>query len=255
MFDDFNDSRWIPNPDPSVQTQKVDPRLFHTVAMRGFPYKYDKEIIFTYANSRTPGCYGWYSSMKQCCPVGSPYVTYDEPWQAFGMNEIVLRYADIMLIRAEALIELNENLEEARTLINEIRTRAKNSMARIDYAEDFCEISTYPESGWTQEYARQAVRFERRLELAMEHQRFFDLVRWGTAADVLNEFYRTEYWENPEPGDFRDDAGNDTYYDGGGYVSYYQTAHFEKGTHEYIPIPFPQMNYVPGLYTQNPHYN
>lgn len=140
MFDDFNDSRWIPNPDPSVQTQKVDPRLFHTVAMRGFPYKYDKEIIFTYANSRTPGCYGWYSSMKQCCPVGSPYVTYDEPWQAFGMNEIVLRYADIMLIRAEALIELNENLEEARTLINEIRTRAKNSMARIDYAEDFCEI-------------------------------------------------------------------------------------------------------------------
>ena len=41
------------------------------------------------------------------------------------MNEIVLRYADIMLIRAEALIELNENLEEARTLINEIRTRAK----------------------------------------------------------------------------------------------------------------------------------
>lgn len=255
MFDDFNDSRWIPNPDPSVQTQKVDPRLFHTVAMRGFPYKYDKEIIFTYANSRTPGCYGWYSSMKQCCPVGSPYVTYDEPWQAFGMNEIVLRYADIMLIRAEALIELNENLEEARTLINEIRTRAKNSIARIDYAEDFCEISTYPESGWTQEYARQAVRFERRLELAMEHQRFFDLVRWGTAADVLNEFYRTEYWENPEPGDFRDDAGNDTYYDGGGYVSYYQTAHFEKGTHEYIPIPFPQMNYVPGLYTQNPHYN
>lgn len=72
---------------------------------------------------------------------------------------------------------------------------------------------------------------------------------------MLNEFYRTEYWENPEPGDFRDDAGNDTYYDGGGYVSYYQTAHFEKGTHEYIPIPFPQMNYVPGLYTQNPHYN
>lgn len=112
--------------------------------MRGFPYKYDKEIIFTYANSRTPGCYGWYSSMKQCCPVGSPYVTYDEPWQAFGMNEIVLRYADIMLIRAEALIELNENLEEARTLINEIRTRAKNSMARIDYAEDFAKFRPIP---------------------------------------------------------------------------------------------------------------
>lgn len=255
MFDTYNAERWIPNPDPAVQTRKVDPRLFHTVALRGFPYKYDEQNIFTQRNARTPSIYGWYSSMKQVCPVGSPYVTYDEPWQAFAMNEMVLRWADVMLMRAEALIELNENLGEARQIVNDIRARAKNSMEKIGYAADFCDIALYPSTGWTQDYARKAMRFERRLELAMEHSRFFDLVRWGIADEVINKFYETEYWENPVQGDTADEQGNDTYHDNGRYAYYYKNAHFEQGKNEYLPIPFNQLNYVPGLYTQNEGYD
>ena len=172
MFDDFNDSRWIPNPDPSVQTQKVDPRLFHTVAMRGFPYKYDKEIIFTYANSRTPGCYGWYSSMKQCCPVGSPYVTYDEPWQAFGMNEIVLRYAEVLLNKAEALAmeNWNKNSAEALQALNDVRARVGLPARATADKETFLEY----------------VRHERKVELAGEGFRYWDLRRWRLAEKVID---------------------------------------------------------------------
>ncbi len=238
MFDDYNKEIDYPvNGMPNAQ--KWDPRLFHTVGMPTFPYKYEAEYTMTKDNSRTPNTYGYYASLKEV-PQRSKGETFDNPWQAFAMNDYVLRYTDVMLMRAEALIETGQ-LEEARTIINDIRQRAKNSVAKhIQYAADQCDIALYPSSYFqTKESARRCLQWERRLELAMENGRYFDLRRWGIASKTLNAFFETE---------------QNSVYDGQTYAQYYKDAHFTPGKNEYFPIPYIQLFYVPGLYTQNKNY-
>ena len=238
MFNDFNDKTEYPvNGVPTAQ--KWDPRLFHTVGMPTFPYKYETEYTMTKDNSRTPNTYGYYASLKEV-PQRSKGETFDNPWQAFAMNDYVLRYTDVMLMRAEALIETGK-LEEARSIINDIRQRAKNSIDKhIGYAKDQCEIALYPASYFqTKEQARQCLQWERRLELAMENGRYFDLRRWGIASKTLNQFFEKE---------------KDVMYDGQTYAQYYKDAHFTPGKNEYFPLPYIQLFYVPGLYTQNKGY-
>ena len=238
MFDDYN--KEIAYPTNGVpNAQKWDPRLFHTVGMPTFPYKYETEFTMTKDNSRTPNTYGYYASLKEV-PQRSKGETFDNPWQAFAMNDYVLRYTDVMLMRAEALIETGK-LEEARTIINDIRQRAKNSIDKhIGYAKDQCEIALYPASYFqTKEQARQCLQWERRLELAMENGRYFDLRRWGIASQTLNKFFEKE---------------KDVMYDGQTYAQYYKDAHFTPGKNEYFPLPYIQLFYVPGLYTQNKGY-
>ena len=53
-------------------------------------------------------------------------------------------------------------------------------------------VEEYPATGWNQDYARRAVRMERRIELAMEGLRWFDLVRWGNVVETMNEYYASE---------------------------------------------------------------
>ena len=238
MFDDYNKVTAYPQMGAPT-SQKWDPRLFHTVGMPSFPYKYEAEYTMTKDNSRTPNTYGDYASLKEV-PQRSKGETYDSPWQAFAMNDYVFRYTDVMLMRAEALVELNR-LGEARTIINDIRQRAKNSIGKhISYAADQCDIALYPESYFqTKDQARQCLRWERRLEMAMENGRYFDLRRWGIASQTLNKFFETE--QNVE-------------YDGQTYAQYYKDAHFSAGKNEYYPVPYNQLYYVPGLYSQNPGY-
>lgn len=238
MFDDFNNEIDYPiNGQPT--DQKWDPRLFHTVGMPTFPYKYEAEYTLTTANSRTPNTYGYYTSLKEV-PQRSKGETYNGSWQAFDTNDYVFRYADVMLMRAEALVELNRQ-EEARAIINDIRQRAANSVSKhISYAAELCDIATYPESYFqTQDLARQCVRWERRLELAMENSRYFDLRRWGIASETLSTFFASEQ--------------NDVY-EGQTYAQYYRDAHYTSGKNEFFPIPYNQMYYIPGLYTQNKGY-
>lgn len=237
-FDDYDATNDHPvNGQPTAQ--KWDPRLFHTVGMPTFPYKYDKEYTLTTANSRTPNTYGYYTDMK-CVPQRSKGETYNGSWQAFAMNEYVIRYTESMLDRAEALIELGR-LAEARTIINDIRQRAANSIKKhIEYAADQCEISLYPESYFqNKEMARKCLRWERRLEMGQEHERFFDLRRWGMLSTTLNSYFKREV--------------NDSY-NGQTYAQYYKDAHFTSGKNEYFPIPYNQLYYIPGLYTQNKGY-
>jgi len=237
-FDTYSETNDYPvNGQPTAQ--KWDPRLFHTVGMPTFPYKYEKEYTQTKANSRTPNTYGYYTDLK-CVPQRSKGETYNYPWQAFAMNEYMLRYTQTMLDRAEALIEL-DRLSEARTIINDIRQRAANSINKhIDYAADQCKISPYPESYFTtKEKARQCLRWERRLEMGQEHERFFDLRRWGLLSSTLNAYFEKEAKDS---------------YDGQNYAQYYKDAHFTKEKNEYMPIPYNQMFYIPGLYTQNKGY-
>ena len=237
-FDTYAETNDYPvNGQPTAQ--KWDPRLFHTVGMPTFPYKYEKDYTLTKANSRTPNTYGYYTDLK-CVPQRSKGETYNYPWQAFAMNEYMLRYTQTMLDRAEALIEL-DRLSDARDIINAIRQRAANSISKhIEYAADQCQISPYPESYFaTKEKARQCLRWERRLEMGQEHERFFDLRRWGLLSSTLNAYFKKEAKDS---------------YDGQTYAQYYKDAHFTKEKNEYMPIPYNQMFYIPGLYKQNKGY-
>lgn len=239
MFDDFNDRTDYPvQGQPTAQ--KWDPRLFHTVGMPSWPYKYEAEYTMTKENSRTPNLYGYYTSLKDV-PQRSKGEEYNGSWQAFAMNDYVIRYTDVMLMRAEALVEL-ERFGEALTIINDIRTRAANSVFKhIGYAADFCEIANYP-SGYitSRETGRKCVRWERRLEMAMESSRFFDLRRWGIASKTINNYFATE---------------KNVSYDGQSYGAYMDGAHFTPGKNEFFPVPYNQLFYVPGLYTQIQGYN
>lgn len=238
MFDTFNNE--IAYPIKGVaSSQKWDPRLFHTVGMPSFPYKYESEYTMTKDNSRTPNTYGYYTSLKEV-PQRSKGETYNGSWQAFAMNDYVFRYTDVMLMRAEALIELDRK-EEAREIINAIRQRAANSVNKhIAYASEFCEIALYPSSYFqTKDMARECLRWERRLEMAMENGRYFDLRRWGIASKTLNEYFKTE---------------QKAVYEGQEYAKYYSDAFYTAGKNEFYPIPYNQLYYVPGLYVQNQGY-
>ena len=223
-FSDYNKA------DYNANTDKVDPRLYHTVALPGVPYKYDKKNIFDESWTRNKAVYGLYSSLKENVALNDPSSVLIDPYRANTKNKIVIRYADVVLMRAEALIELDRE-KEALPLINEIRERAKKSTGLIDYAENM-DIALYVDNvncNWTKPYAREALRWERRLELAMESQRFFDLVRWGIADSVINTFYKEEAPKR----------------------TYYEDAHFEKNRAEYVPIPQQQINFSKQVYKQN----
>ena len=124
-------------------------------------------------------------------------------YQLHSMNLHILRYADVILMLAEAEVETN-GLERARELVNMVRTRAGVCAqgpdgGALEVAIDDPSITwanysigTY-DAPWTDvATARAAVRMERRLELAMEGHRFFDLRRWGVAAQVLNDYISVE---------------------------------------------------------------
>lgn len=239
MFDTYNDGVYYPVKGAST-AQKYDPRLFHTVGMPSWPYKYEEEFTLTKDNSRTPNTYGYYTSLKEV-PQRSQGETYNGSWQAFAMNDYVFRYTDVMLMRAEALVELGE-LTEAEAIVNDIRRRAANSVYKhIAYAADFCEISPYPAGYFSsKEVGRQCVQWERRLEMAMENDRYFSLRRWGIASKTLNAYFEKE---------------QNVTYDGQGYAQYLKDAHYTADKNEFYPVPYNQLYYVPGLYTQNKNYN
>ncbi len=173
----------------------VDPRLDFTVGRIGYPFRgrtYNKKWCRAY------DIYGEYSGKKCLIDPDSPEMVKGFPWGASSLNFCLIRYADILLLKAEALIEQNTQLEEARTLINSIRQKANRSIdgtytpTDLDPTKANYVVNDYPAAGWTQDYARRAVRMERRLELAMEGNRWFDLVRWGTVVDVVNGYMQSE---------------------------------------------------------------
>jgi hypothetical protein len=106
-----------------------------------------------------------------------------------------LRFSEVLLLAAEAEIELG-NLEEGKKLINQIRKRAANPSGFIKNANGSIaanyKIELYTNTWNDKAVAHSALRTERRLELAMEGHRFFDLVRWGLAKEVLNKYLAYE---------------------------------------------------------------
>ena len=217
------------------KSSTFDPRLDHTVAKPGAPYKYKSNFIYQRSWSRAPAIYDAFASMKEAVLPDDPSFQKVPPFIGSSKNWEIIRYADVLLWKAEALIELNRSLE-AVPLINQIRARANSSRNLLKMA-DGSSISNYNvqpyqpgvNSNWTQAYAREALRFERRLEFATEGYHFFDLVRWGIAEQTMNAYFAREKQR----------------------VAHLNDARFTKGRDEYFPIPLNQINFSSGLYKQN----
>jgi len=223
-------------PTGDYQTNSFDPRIDHTVATPGHPYKYDSGFIFQTSWARAPQVYGPHLSMKETVLPGDVAFKKFPPFMSSGKNWAIIRYADVLLFKAEALIELGRSLE-ALPLINMIRQRAADSETLLKQANGNT-ISNYKidvykpglNCTWSPDFARQALRYERRMEFAMEGYRFFDLVRWGIAAEYMNSYFAVEKVRK----------------------SHLQDAIFKKNKDEYMPIPLNQINFSKGLYKQNP---
>lgn len=218
--------------DYNMTNDYADPRLFLTVGLPGLPYEFNPKYIMAKTPSwgRANGLYGYYVTLKHNVDPDSEFIVKGK-WYGTSMNRIVLRYADVMLERAEAYAQKGD-VDNAISIVNELRTRAKQSLSVIsnyesDYGVKF-NIGLYGGAPGKEE-TLQIVKMERRLELAMESERFFDLVRWGEAEEVLNKYYAEE--------------AND--------CAIYKDAHFTKNKNEYVPLPYEQIAASNGKYTQN----
>lgn len=150
-------------------------------------------------------------------------------------NYDVIRYDDVLLMQAEAYIQLGQQ-DLALPLINQIRNRAAASTGRLKKADGTFaskyNVKPYSSTGWTQDFALKALQWERRLEFATEGSRFFDLVRWGIAEPTLNAYIAKEKVRR----------------------TFLSTAKFTAGRDEYLPIPQAEITFTNGLYKQNPGY-
>lgn len=232
----------------------LDPRLDWTAGRRGIPYL-DWGLY--------PG-EPWIRDQKYGGPYGPKKNIY---WQATratdedkgtwapgsAINYLVIRFADVLLMGAEAEAQAG-SLSKAQEYVNIVRARAANPKGWVyKYKDDAkpldgfsnvpaanYKVNEYPSGDFSskgKDYALTAVYFERKLELAMEGHRFFDLVRWGIAEQELNAYFNYQ-------GKITADVRNGKY---------------TKGRNDYYPIPqrqidLSQLNGAPVL-KQNSGYN
>ena len=228
LLDNFNDK------DYDLANDNADPRLFLTVGMPGLPYMFNRNYMMEETSiwSRSNGLYGYYVSLKHNVDpalIGS-YLIKGSYW-ASSMNRIVFRYADVLLMRAEAYAQLGQT-DQAINLVNQLRSRAATSTQMISSYPNLYGVKMYISNyrgSYSKDEAVKIVKMERRLEMGMESERFFDLVRWGDAATVLNKYYSEEI----------------------DHCAIYSAAHFTANKDEYLPIPFSQISASNGHYTQN----
>ena len=215
-----------------IPEDNVDPRIDHTLARPGIPYLDIQVYNWT---PREASVYGPYSPKKRLLSINSPYFLPIWPYIT-ALNYYIIRYADILLWRAEAAIELDD-LETGRKYINMVRSRAETGgyVKTMDGTSDASNyaIGTYDLTFASKEAAIDALRTERRLEFAHEGHRFFDLVRWGFASEVMNKYLESEKL----------------------FRSHLTNAVFVKGKNEYQPIPQTQMDLSQSDMVQNPGYN
>lgn len=176
---------------------RLDPRLDHTVGRRGVPYLDWQDH---------PG-QDWIRNQPNGGPYSPKKFTYyrsdvgkfqdNSSWTPgyTALNFPIIRFADVLLMAAEAEIEVG-TLPKALEYTNMVRKRAANPAGFVTKggapAANYV-IAEYPATVFaSKESARAAVRFERRLELGDEGHRFFDLVRWGIAEPTLNAYFAYE---------------------------------------------------------------
>lgn len=177
----------------TLGTEAVDPRLDWSVGRRSVPF-WDWGGHPGRNWIRDVGYAGPYSPKKHVYSAADINGFTANGWhQVTAKNYNAMRFADLLLMTAECEVEVG-SLEKARALVNQIRTRAKNPASIISGSPAKYVINGYTASWTDKVVAREAVRFERRLELAMEGHRFFDLARYGNgyAAATLNAYLAVE---------------------------------------------------------------
>ena len=255
LLDTFNDSD-LKNDDlltakdsytPDITTP-VDPRLGWTAISRGLPFL-DWGLApaveeWAGGGGNYGGPYWPIKSMFKKTDLGKFTATNSWTNGVTAANYTVIRFADVLLWAAECEVEVG-SLEKAREYVNQVRRRAKTGCYLMmtdakgipskGAAQNY-QVSEYTTPFADKDAARKAVRFERRLELALEGHRLFDLVRWGNADQVLNTYIATEGKKRP----------------------LMASGKFVKGKNEYFPLPQVELvnsavNGKPTL-TQNPGY-
>ncbi len=184
---------------------ELDPRLDHTIGRRGIMFlDWQKHPGFDWIRNQanggpySPKKYSYYKSEKGSLQDNSSWT----PGYT-ALNYPIIRFADVLLMAAECEVEAN-NLEKAREYVNMVRARAANPASFVQQdggvAANYV-ISTYNDAWTDQAVARKAVRFERKLELAMEGHRFYDLVRWGEDLKEINAYldYESKFLPNTLP--------------------------------------------------------
>ena len=173
-------------------TGNLDPRIDYTIARRGIdfngfgPFTGKENIRASFTDISGP-----YSSKKNFYTSGDDANRGTGGWgeQRTGINYHIIRYADVLLMAAEAAVETG-SLEKARSYVNQVRSRAKNSPT-ADSTPNYV-IDLYNSTWSDASAARSAVRHERRVELGMEGHRLFDLRRWGNMVETLNAYITHE---------------------------------------------------------------
>ncbi len=215
-----------------------DPRLDWTVGRRGITFL--DWGVHTGAGFIRDQAYAGPYSPKKHLPYKSDIGVNTGPNPRLNANNYrIIRYSHILLMLAECEVEIG-SLANAQALVNQVRTRAANPDGFV-LGADGKPAANYVvkpyTAAWTdQTAARNAVRFETRIELAMEGHRYFDLVRWGIADVTLNAYYAKEKEKR----------------------AYFNGVSFLKGKHEYYPIPLQEIlnSKKAGIETlkQNPGY-
>lgn len=131
------------------------------------------------------------------------------------LNYRLLRASDALLVYAEAALESGKDLAAAKWALEQVRSRARLNSSEPDALPAFPNYRGYTD---TPADLRLAIRHERRVELAMEGQRWFDLVRWDIAYDVM-------------------DKDNGSYGRNESAEARAEMASFIKGKNELFPIP------------------
>jgi hypothetical protein len=213
----------------------IDPRLDWTAGRRGIPY-------LDWGNH--PGN-NWVRNQDYAGPYSPIKMVYGQATQdsegdnhswapGSGINNNIIRFSDVLLMAAEAQAQ-TDNLPRALILVNLVRSRAANPAGWVYKYKDPSKptagftnvpaanykISTYPAGSFSsKDVALKAIYYERKIELALEGHRFFDLVRWGIAATELNSYIAYQ-------GKFTQDV---------------RGGHFTAGKNEYYPIPQRQID-------------
>jgi len=227
-------------------TTPMDPRVDWTVGRRGVPFL-DWGIMPGSTWVRNQAAAGPYEPLKHLFRKTQEGVYTDgSSWtNGFTANNYhLIRYADVLLMAAEAEIQGGGSVAQAMTYVNQIRTRASNPAGFVGPANNAglvsptnYQIGLYTASTFTSANAMTAIRFERKLELAMEGHSFSDLVRWGTAKAELDAYAAAETAQ--------------------GYLSM-NGVKFTTGKSEYLPIPQAQVDKSQkagkSVLTQNPGY-
>ncbi len=214
----------------------LDPRVDDSVGRRGIPYV--DWGIHPGADWILDQGYGGPFLPRKYVVAQSILVENVAPIRGLtSRSQVLLRFADILLMQAEAEVEIG-SLENARSLVNQVRARAANPAGWTKTGDGSNAanyvIGLYNIPWVDKNLAREAVRIERRLELSGEGGRFYDLIRWGVAGQVINAYLQSEGMKLPQA------LGG---------------ASFTPGRDERYPIPQAEIDArAPGVLQQNPGY-